>query len=320
MPTGNTGGVQSATNISGNAQAVSNMTQSSRGPLAVPISPDWTVQQSYLVDLSIQNQFGTIDMVQTLFMDNSQSSAPLYAVNAVSQQTIICPAKSQGYFPFLCPQPSRFTLMSTGGVRASIECLNFPVQPAVWGAAGQLFTFNDAGALITQDSTLAQVSVIPVGLNNALAVDVVATVGGGGGTSFQRFNSLAEGGGSGGVHNILAAGAAQHIQVHSAWIVISPECYIRSGTSGLVHLALSISGEGEIISTDVWLPGAPPALGTLVTAAYPAILSFSDLDILSAAVGHTLQYQIVDTATGAAVDIGAAANGGVNFITAAALI
>lgn len=317
MVAGNTGGVQTAMNISGNAQAVSNMTQSSKGPLAVPISPDWTVQQSYLVDLSIQNQFGTIDMVQTLFMDNSQSSAPLYAVNAVSQQTIICPAKSQGYFPFLCPQPSRFTLMSTGGVRASIECLNFPIPPAVWGAAGQLFTFNDAGALITQDSTLAQVSVIPVGLNNALAVDVVATVGGGGGSSFAYYDAAVAGAGSGGVHTLVTASGAQHVQIHGCTFTLSPGIYARSGTASFLHLALSLSGEGEVISMDFWVPAAPPVLTTL---APPLVLSFPNLDVVSAGLGRSLQYQVVHTDLSGAFDVGDGTVGGLNVLVAASLV
>lgn len=278
MP-GNQGGVQTAANTSGNAQSVSNMTQSNRGPLAVPISPDWTVQTSYLVDLSIQNAFGTIDMVQTLFIDNSLSTVPFYAINQVSQQTIICPAGAQGYFPFLCPQPSRFTIASTGGVKAPIEVLNFPVQPAVWSASQQGFKFDNNGNLLTSDATLAQVGVTGAALN-------VSGGGGGGGADPEYATVQAQAFADSTPTTLFDPTnppapfvAGTRFLLHSASLMLPPGLYASaSHTASYFTFTLFEDGKPAIITYTMWVPGAAPAL-VGITPAFTAI--FPDLDILS---------------------------------------
>lgn len=140
--------------VGNNSQPIFNAT-SPKQPKALPLVFNFVTQNVYNVDLSVQQQFNTIDFVQALFIDNSTGTAAISVTSPVTRQTLVCPPKSQGYFPFLQPVPIQFTVSSTGGQTAAIiECLNFPVGGVVWGVGSSAFSFNGAGALQVSDTLL----------------------------------------------------------------------------------------------------------------------------------------------------------------------
>lgn len=72
--------------------------------------------------------------VQTLFIDNSQQTVELSVMVGITGQVIKCPPNAQGYFPVLCPNPSRLTFSSTNTTQTDlivILCSHF-IPPCVW--------------------------------------------------------------------------------------------------------------------------------------------------------------------------------------------
>lgn len=129
--------------------------QAPKQPKALPLVFNFVAQQVYNVDLSVQQAFNTIDLVQSLFIDNSTGTAPIVVTCPVTRQSIQCPPKSQGYFAFLQTIPIQFTVASNGGQTAAIiELLNFPVASLVWSIGSAAFSFNGAGALQVSDTLL----------------------------------------------------------------------------------------------------------------------------------------------------------------------
>lgn len=143
-----------ASTVGNNSQPIFNG-QAPKQPKAMPLVFNFVAQNVYNVDLSVQQQFNTIDFVQALFIDNSTGSAPIVVTCPVTRQALQCPPKSQGYFPFLQTVPIQFTVASTGGQTAAIiELLNFPVAAMVWTVTSSAFSFNGAGALQVSDVLL----------------------------------------------------------------------------------------------------------------------------------------------------------------------
>lgn len=140
--------------VGANSQPIYNG-QAPKQPKALPLVFNFVAQQVYNVDLSVQQQFNTIDFVQSVFIDNSSGTQPIVMTCPVTRQSIQCPPKSQGYFPFLQTVPIQFSVASNGGQAAAIiELMNFPVAAMVWSVGSAAFSFNGAGALQVSDTLL----------------------------------------------------------------------------------------------------------------------------------------------------------------------
>ncbi len=97
------------------------------GPKMLPIALDFSVDTVFQLDYQNTQARGFLDMVQTLWVDNSLNAAILAIAFPLSQQTLKIPAGVQGYFTCLCPNPIKITFTSTGGVMTQVTLLNFPV-------------------------------------------------------------------------------------------------------------------------------------------------------------------------------------------------
>jgi hypothetical protein len=122
------------------------------GPMAVAWNVDFTANTQYVFDLTAIQQQARISMIQTLFLDNSLSSVPLFVVCATSNQSIEIPPNSQAYMPVVLTNKISVTLSSTSGRVIPIQALNIAMNAAVWSVNGTPTVTN--GAMIVSDPIL----------------------------------------------------------------------------------------------------------------------------------------------------------------------
>lgn len=127
------------------------------GPRSIPLSLDFTTQQSYVVDLTVPVQQKQISLIQSVFIDNSQNSTPVSAVCNQTGQKVVCPPNAQGVFPLLAPNPPVITFSSIGAVVVQAQLLNIPYQPQVWPAQKFLNSYDGNGYLYVDDPNIASV-------------------------------------------------------------------------------------------------------------------------------------------------------------------
>lgn len=109
-----------------------NMQLSDKGPLAVPIILDFTINDDILVDLSSEYQQGFIDYVSGIWVDNSENSEDLYIKISSINQTIVCAANTQGYYPVFITNPPVIDFETTGDVKLQVIFYNVPLFPISW--------------------------------------------------------------------------------------------------------------------------------------------------------------------------------------------
>lgn len=102
------------------------------GPRAVPLVLDFSLTTEY--DLNLQNMESRnfITMIQSMFIDNSQSQVPFMVSFPNTGQTIQVAPNRQGYFQVLCPNPASMSFLSNGGAVVKVQLLNFPVSQHEW--------------------------------------------------------------------------------------------------------------------------------------------------------------------------------------------
>lgn len=104
------------------------------GNREMPDPLDFTAVTSIDADLSNEQRMGGMDLIQSVFIDNTQN-----AVGVTIQfqygllQRIVCPALSQGIFPVLVPGAVKYRATSTGGVIIPVIWSNMQREFAVWG-------------------------------------------------------------------------------------------------------------------------------------------------------------------------------------------
>lgn len=107
-----------------------------RDPQATQITFDFSANPNWQVTLSMQQARGYTGEPQGMFVDNSGSGQPLTILIQTTNQQIICPAASQGFFPIFAPEPTNILASSAGGVKVSIWITNFAVPAFVWNQGG----------------------------------------------------------------------------------------------------------------------------------------------------------------------------------------
>jgi hypothetical protein len=116
-------------------QLISNASVPDEGPKAVPILLDFSGAISeYDLDLTnfIQRKF--ITMVQTIFIDLSNSAADDLIVTVGNSNQIIHASKgTQGYYQILAPNFCSFKFNSTANTtQIPIFLINVPIAGVVW--------------------------------------------------------------------------------------------------------------------------------------------------------------------------------------------
>lgn len=104
------------------------------GPRTVPIAFDFSAAATYNLDLTLERDTNRVEFIQTVFIDNWIGTSDLSVFVFGTNQTIICPSGSMGYFPILSTNEPKFTIACADG-RATIRWLQFltmPVAASIW--------------------------------------------------------------------------------------------------------------------------------------------------------------------------------------------
>jgi hypothetical protein len=114
---------------------IANMVVPAGGPKCVPTLVDFTAVASVLLDGQQIVTQGKIEYLQGVFIDNSANLNNLSLTMSSTNQVLICPKKSQGYFSIMVPDPPQITAATPIGIIIPMFFYNIPIQPAVWSVA-----------------------------------------------------------------------------------------------------------------------------------------------------------------------------------------
>lgn len=106
----------------------------SEGPKATVVLLDFTNTGSYQLDGLLLEQLGYQSMIQTLFIDLSNTANALTVTLLGSGQKIVAKARTAGYYPVLCPNPPKIQFDSTtpGDNPIPVFLINVPIAGVVW--------------------------------------------------------------------------------------------------------------------------------------------------------------------------------------------
>jgi hypothetical protein len=109
------------------------------GPVAINVGPlDFSLATGlaqYNIDLSVQEWQNRISMVQSVFIDLSQSGVALTVTDLNSGHVIVANPHTQGWYAILSPTPTRLQFNCTGGPNnVAIFLCNTPIPGVVWAA------------------------------------------------------------------------------------------------------------------------------------------------------------------------------------------
>jgi hypothetical protein len=232
------------------------------GPLIVPSFVDFTAQTTYILDLTYVQQKAYLSMVQTIYVDNSLSTVPLYIIVATSNQTFKVPANSQAYIPIGMTNKLAVTLNSASGLVIPVFLLNVAMNPFVWSTNNPPST-NTSGALIVSDPVLEagvvsgyyQSEQFEEASGGALMPQVAGT-------------KMVTGTLSGTTANTIFTGSPG-FQLTGLQVFLTPNSVL--GTAGLITVTAAESTVGNIAQGSVFVPTTAV---TGLTAA-PAFLNFN---------------------------------------------
>lgn len=117
------------------------------------------------VDLSQIQGVGKWSGVQTLYIDNSENTSPIYIETAVARQKLTVPPLSCWLMPVVVPNPPKFTLVSAGGIIVRMNILNYFFPPCVWSPTSGGGTGGGAGRVNVTNLSAASPVVIPANAN-----------------------------------------------------------------------------------------------------------------------------------------------------------
>lgn len=114
---------------------IANVVVPAGGPKCVPTNVDFTAVASVMLDGQQIVSQGRIEYLQGVFIDNSANINNISLTMSSTNQVIICPKKSQGYFTIMVPDPPQIVAATPIGIIVPMFFYNVPIQPAVWSVA-----------------------------------------------------------------------------------------------------------------------------------------------------------------------------------------
>lgn len=112
---------------------IANVVVPAGGPKCVPTFVDFSNAASVLLDGQAIVSQGKIEYLQGVFIDNSANVNKLSLTMSTTNQTIIAPAKSQGYYTIMVPDPPQIVAATVqANIIIPLFFYNVPIQPAVW--------------------------------------------------------------------------------------------------------------------------------------------------------------------------------------------
>jgi len=236
------------------------------GPRTIPVPVDFSVESVWTLDLTLQTKLKIVGFLQSVFVDNKDSDAPLYIRTNTIRQTICIPGRSQAYVPLLLSDSPTVELESASGAPMLLHFLNVPMPLHVWSTVTQPALLVDAnGYLQVNVPALDAIISDPDGSGNGLGVHVLS--GGGGGGSGLRlpadYGAFRGSFQSGITANLIIA--APRFYVNSLVMTLDAGAYRSVGTDGAFTVTV-YQGGSDKWATTVWLPGTAPAPGATTVA------------------------------------------------------
>jgi hypothetical protein len=130
-----------------NATPIFNALVPREGPKMIPYVCDFPGAPEYLIDLSLTESQSKMKVVQTIFLDNSQATAAVTVSIAGTQFEIVAGAETQGFYPVLAPNNTKFTVSSASTGPVTIIFVNVPCAANQWATV-------DGGAGGTVDAVI----------------------------------------------------------------------------------------------------------------------------------------------------------------------
>lgn len=115
---------------------VNNVIIPKNGPATIPALLDFTDTGEIEIDGELVVMQGQIEYLQGVFIDNADNTDPLSMTMGTTNQRIVCPPQSQGYFAIMVPNPPRIIARSaqSGTKKINVFFYNVPIQSNVWSA------------------------------------------------------------------------------------------------------------------------------------------------------------------------------------------
>lgn len=104
------------------------------GPKGITLELDFTVADSYSIDLLEEIQKEIIWGAQGVYFDNKANNADVTLDVSTTPQSMVFIAGKQGYRPVLFPHVPKGTFSCTGGIGIfKVTLLNVPMPLGEWG-------------------------------------------------------------------------------------------------------------------------------------------------------------------------------------------
>ena len=106
------------------------------GAKVIPLLLDFSVDSEFDLDLSLFENQSRFTMLQTIYVDLSDTASPMVIVLDPSglKQTIVAMGHTEGYYTVLVPNPSKVTLACASGQAERVHLINVPIAGVVWAA------------------------------------------------------------------------------------------------------------------------------------------------------------------------------------------
>ena len=112
---------------------VSNIVIPREGPRALEVTLNFANTASILIEGLLATTTGQISYIQGLYIDNGDNPEPLTVIAKTTNQRIIAPAYSQGYWPILFAAVPDCSISTTqADITVYIHFYNVPIQSQYW--------------------------------------------------------------------------------------------------------------------------------------------------------------------------------------------
>ena len=117
----------------GNQQTtIYNSLMPKEGPKSVNLALDFSAQTEITVDFTLATMQTVISVVQSVWVDNSQSTVPIEFTVQGTGQVIRVPAGSMAVLPVVAASKPKIVVDSASGLIIPVLFLNVPLPSAVW--------------------------------------------------------------------------------------------------------------------------------------------------------------------------------------------
>jgi len=105
------------------------------GPKALPYRFDFTTEAIIRDDFLSLNVLGVLQFVQTIYVDNQRNPNPFTIIFGVTNQRLVVPALTQGFYAVMAPDQTTFVASTTPGVGVLVDVIfmNVPMPISQWG-------------------------------------------------------------------------------------------------------------------------------------------------------------------------------------------